>query len=154
MSHISLYKNSGRLAKKGKAAGNGGRPASGCLAHKGPGDRLPHHQQHFSVEAVGLCNKLLQIVVFNDVAVFDDAHPLFFNLHPLAQQPVPPLRHFAFVPHVFPVRCDPRIKGAEAPARCWEPVPGLLLEAEAMAGFMTVWLAELVSARLSDGRRS
>jgi hypothetical protein len=40
--------------------------------------------------------------VFNDVAVFDDAHPLFLNLHPLAQQSVPPLRHFAFVPHAYP----------------------------------------------------
>jgi hypothetical protein len=66
-----------------------GAAASGCFAHKGRGNRFPHHQQHFAVEAIGLCHKLFHIVVFNDVAVFDDAHPLFFNLHPLAQQSVP-----------------------------------------------------------------
>jgi hypothetical protein len=74
--------------------------ASGCLAHKRRGNRLPHHQQHFLVEAVGPCHKLFQIVVFNDVAVSDDAHPLFLKVHPLSQQPVPPLRHFAFVPQI------------------------------------------------------
>jgi hypothetical protein len=51
------------------------------------------------------------IVVFNDVAVFDDAHPLFFNLHPLAQQPVPSLRHFAFVPHAYPQPACPALGG-------------------------------------------
>jgi hypothetical protein len=54
------------------------------------------------------------------------------------------------------------MKGAEAPAGGWERVPGLLLgkatdpltscEIEVMAELMTVRLAKLVSARLSDGR--
>jgi hypothetical protein len=75
---------------------------SGYLAHKSRGNCLPHHQQHFAVEAVGLYQKVFLIVVVNDAAIPDDAHPLFLNLHPLAQQLVPPLRHFAFVPHADP----------------------------------------------------
>ena len=89
-----------RTVAEKEAAARGVAPMlSGCLAHKRRGNRLPHHQQHFLVEAVGPGHKLFQIVVFNDVAISDDAHPLFPKMHPLSQQPVPPLRHFAFVPH-------------------------------------------------------
>jgi hypothetical protein len=66
---------------------------SGGLAHKSRSNCLPHHPQHFAVEAVGLCQKIFLIVVVNDAAIPDDAHPMFLNLHPLAQQHVPPLRH-------------------------------------------------------------
>ena len=58
---------------------------SGCLAHKNRDNCLPHHQQHFAVEVVGLRQKVFLIVVVNDAAIPDDAHPLFLNLHPFAQ---------------------------------------------------------------------
>jgi hypothetical protein len=81
------------VARQTKAAGSGGPPASGCLAHKGPGNRLPHHQQHCAVEAIGLCHKLFQIVVFDDVAVFDDAHPRISSRSGSRASQVSHLRH-------------------------------------------------------------
>src|SRR5207248_8180459 len=57
------------LMRKNGGLRSGGAPASGCLAHKGGSNRLPHHQQHFAVEPVGFCHKLFEIVLFNDVAV-------------------------------------------------------------------------------------
>jgi len=48
------------------------------------GNRLPHDQQHLTVQAVSLHQKFLQLVVFN-YATFSEAHPFFYNLHPPAQ---------------------------------------------------------------------
>ena len=48
----------------------------------------------FAVMASFIVNfSMSNFVVFNDDAIFNGAHPLFFNLHPLAQQPVSPLSH-------------------------------------------------------------
>jgi hypothetical protein len=69
-----------------------------------PGNRLPHHKQHFAVEPVGLCDKLFQITVFNDVAVFDDAHPFFLNLRSSPYHRSGILRSFHMLapsPHTF-----------------------------------------------------
>ena len=49
------------------------------------GNRLRHDQQHLAVQAVSLHQKFLQLVAFNYVATFSEAHPFFYNLHPPAQ---------------------------------------------------------------------